>query len=139
MPRAAVERATSLSNVLSNKLLANLVGSVKDLPVLPRTSMALRQKLAEPEASVRDVVQIVEQDVAISAEVLQLVNSAYFGLPREISSVRTAVGFLGVDTLQNLVLSYSKPASIPTAAPVTTPSDRPSPSSSGPCSMWSSR
>jgi putative nucleotidyltransferase with HDIG domain len=86
-------------------LLANLVGSVKDLPVLPRTYMALRQKLAEPDAAIRDVVNIVEQDVAISAKVLQLVNSAFFGLPREVSSVKTAVGFLGIDTLQNLVLS----------------------------------
>jgi len=105
MLRVAVERATSLSNILSNKLLANLVGSVKDLPVLPRTYMALRQKLAEPEASIRDVVHIVEQDVAISAKILQLVNSAFFGLPREVSSVRTAVGFLGIEMLQNLVLS----------------------------------
>jgi len=105
MLRVAVERATSLSNILSNKLLANLVGSVKDLPVLPRTYMALRKKLAEADASIRDVVQIVEQDVAISAKVLQLVNSAFFGLPREVSSVKTAVGFLGIDTLQNLVLS----------------------------------
>lgn len=105
MLRVAVERATSLSNILSNKLLANLVGSVKDLPVLPRTYLALRQKLAEPEASIVDVVRIVEQDVAISAKILQLVNSAFFGLPREVSSVRTVVGFLGIDTLQNLVLS----------------------------------
>jgi HD-like signal output (HDOD) protein len=105
MLRVAVERATSLSNILSNKLLANLVGSVKDLPVLPRTYMALRKKLAEPDASIKDVVHIVEQDVAISAKVLQLVNSAFFGLPREVSSVKTAVGFLGIDTLQNLVLS----------------------------------
>jgi HD-like signal output (HDOD) protein len=105
MHRVAVERATSLSNILSNKLLANLVGSVKDLPVLPRTYMALRQKLVEPDAAIRYVVNIVEQDVAISAKVLQLVNSAFFGLPREVSSVKTAVGFLGIDTLQNLVLS----------------------------------
>jgi HD-like signal output (HDOD) protein len=105
MLRVAVERATSLSNILSNKLLANLVGSVKDLPVLPRTYLALRRKLAEQEASIKDVVNIVEQDVAISAKILQLVNSAFFGLPREVSSVRTAVSFLGIDMLQNLVLS----------------------------------
>ena len=49
MLRVAVERATSLSDVLGNKLLANIVGSVKDLPVLPRTFMALREKLADPE------------------------------------------------------------------------------------------
>jgi len=105
MLRVAVERATRLSNILSNKLLANLVGSVKDLPVLPRTYQALRQKLAEPEACIRDVVHIVEQDVAISAKILQLVNSAFFGLPREVSSVRSAVGFLGIEMVQNLVLS----------------------------------
>lgn len=105
MLRVAVERATSLSNILCNKLRANLVGSVKDLPVLPRTYQALRQKLSEPEASIRDVVHIVEQDVAISAKILQLLNSAFFGLPREVSSVRTAVGFLGIAMLQNLVLS----------------------------------
>jgi response regulator RpfG family c-di-GMP phosphodiesterase len=103
--RVTVERATSLSKILSNKLLANLVGSVQDLPVLPRTCLALKQKLAEPDASIQDVVRVVEQDVAISANILQLVNSAFFGLPREVSSVRTAVGFLGIDTLQNLVLS----------------------------------
>ena len=43
MLRVAVERATSLSNVLSNKMLASLIGSVNDLPVLPRTYLALRE------------------------------------------------------------------------------------------------
>ena len=105
MLRMAVERATSLSHILSNKLLANLVGSVQDLPMLPRTYQTLRQNLAEPEASLRDVVQIVEQDVAISAKILHLVNSAFFGSPRELSSVKTGVGFLGIEMLQTLVLS----------------------------------
>jgi putative nucleotidyltransferase with HDIG domain len=105
MLRVAVERATSLSDVLSNKLLASIIGSVKDLPVSPRTFAALRERLADPEASVKDVVKLVEQDVAISAKILQLVNSAFFGLPREISTLNTAVSFLGVDMLQNLVLS----------------------------------
>src|ERR1700751_4946827 len=127
--RVAVERATSLSDVLGNKMLANIVGSVKDLPVLPRTFMALREKLADPNASVKalpvlprpfmalrenladpnasvkEVVKLVEQDISISAKILQLVNSAFFGLPREISTLNTAVSYLGIDMLQNLVLS----------------------------------
>src|ERR1700741_4946507 len=105
MLRVAVERATSLSVVLSNKMLASIVGSVKDLPVLPRTFMALREKLADPNASVKEVVKLVEQDISISAKILQLVNSAFFGLPREISTMNTAVSYLGIDMLQNLVLS----------------------------------
>jgi CheY-like chemotaxis protein len=105
MLRVAVERATSLSDVLNNKLLASIIGSVKDLPVLPRTFLALREKLADPNASVREVVRLVEQDVSISAKILQLVNSAFFGLPREVSTLNTAVSYLGIEMLQNLVIS----------------------------------
>jgi HD-like signal output (HDOD) protein len=105
MLRIAIERATSLSNILSNKLLASMVGSVKDLPVLPRTYLALRTALGNPNISVKSIVQIVERDVGISAKILQLVNSAFFGLPREISTLQTAVSFLGMQTVQNLVLS----------------------------------
>ena len=67
--------------------------------------MALREKLADPNASVKEVVKLVEQDISISAKILQLVNSAFFGLPREISTLNTAVSYLGIDMLQNLVLS----------------------------------
>lgn len=60
MLRVAIEGATSLSNVLQNKMLISIVGSVKDLPVLPKTYLALREKLAESEVQVRDVVHLVE-------------------------------------------------------------------------------
>jgi putative nucleotidyltransferase with HDIG domain len=105
MLRIAIERATSLSSILSNKLLASMVGSVKDLPVLPRTYLALRGALANPNVSLRNIVGIIESDVGISAKILQLVNSAFFGLPREISTLQTAVSFLGTQIVQNLVLS----------------------------------
>ena len=105
MLRVAVERATSLSDVLNNKLLASLVGSVQDLPVLPRIYLDLRHALTDPDVPLKSIVRIVEQDVGISAKILQLVNSAFFGLPREISSLQTAVSYIGMQLLQNLVLS----------------------------------
>ncbi|MGA9884720.1 MAG: response regulator [Candidatus Acidiferrales bacterium] len=105
MLRVAVERATSLSDVLNNKLLAGMVGSVQDLPVLPRIYLDLRHALTDPDIPLKSVVRIVEQDVGISAKILQLVNSAFFGLPREITSLQTAVSYIGTQLLQNLVLS----------------------------------
>jgi HD-like signal output (HDOD) protein len=105
MLRVGIERATSLSQVLNNKLLVSLVGSVRDLPVIPRTYMALRKKLSDPAAPLNDVVRLVAQDVAISAKILQLANSSFFGLPQEITTLETAVKFLGLDMLQNVVLS----------------------------------
>jgi putative nucleotidyltransferase with HDIG domain len=103
--RAAIKRATSLIEVLHSKMLAGLVGSLKELPSLPRTYAELRKLLSNPESSVDQVVRIVEKDVAISAKVLQLVNSAFFGVTREISDIKTAVSYLGITILQNLVLS----------------------------------
>lgn len=105
MLRVSVERATSLSDVLNNKLLASIVGSVQDLPVLPRIYLDLRHAISDPDVPLKSIVRIVEQDVGISAKILQLVNSAFFGLPREITSLQTAVSFMGMQLLQNLVLS----------------------------------
>jgi putative nucleotidyltransferase with HDIG domain len=47
----------------------------------------------------------VEQDVAISAKILQLVNSALFGLAKRVLTVQTAVSYLGIDLIKNLVLT----------------------------------
>jgi putative nucleotidyltransferase with HDIG domain len=103
--RIAIHRATSLVEVLDSKMLTSLVGSLQDLPSVPRVFAELRTALVDPETSIDHVVKIVEQDVAICAKVLQLVNSAFFGVTREVSDIRTAVSYLGTSILQNLVLS----------------------------------
>ena len=103
--RVAIERATSLLEALNSKMLTGLVGSLQDLPSVPRAFSELRDALADPETSIDRIVKIVEQDVAISAKVLQLVNSAFFGVTREVADLRTAVSYLGISILQNLVLS----------------------------------
>ena len=103
--RSAIQRATSLVTVLKSKMLVALVGSVRDLPSLPRMCTELREVLADPDASIDQVVRVAEQDVAICAKVLQLVNSAFFGAAREIVDIRNAISYLGMTVLQNLVLS----------------------------------
>jgi putative nucleotidyltransferase with HDIG domain len=103
--RSAIQRATSLVTVLNSKLLASLVGSIRDLPSLPRTCAELRQVLSDPDVSISQVARVVERDVGISAKVLQLVNSAFFGVTREVADIKTAISYLGIMLLQNLVLS----------------------------------
>lgn len=103
--QVAVERAFGLKKVLNDESLSRTVGSLDELPALPRSCAALTKSLSDPDVSLNDVAGIVEQDVAIATKVLQLVNSAFFGLAHEISSVRTAVSYLGVDVLKGLVLS----------------------------------
>jgi HD-like signal output (HDOD) protein len=61
--------------------------------------------LADPDASIQKIADIIEFDVGISAKILQLVNSAFFGIARSITNIQNAVGYLGIGTLKSLVLS----------------------------------
>jgi HD-like signal output (HDOD) protein len=103
--RVAVERACSLKNTLNSNLLRRTVTAMGELPTLPRTYSALAQAINDPEVSLDRMAKIVESDVAISAKVLRLVNSAFFGLMNEIATVKTAVCYLGIEVLKHLVLS----------------------------------
>jgi HD-like signal output (HDOD) protein/ActR/RegA family two-component response regulator len=103
--RVAVERACHLKGLLNDDSIRRTVGALPDLPSLPRTYGALTQALTEPDASLQKIARIVEQDVGISAKVLQLVNSAFFGIAHSITNIEHAVVYLGINTLRSLVLS----------------------------------
>ncbi len=103
--RVAVERACHLKALLSDDSIRHTVTALGDLPSLPRTYEALTQALADPDVSLAKVGKIVEQDVGISAKILQLVNSAFFGVSHSMTNIQSAVSYLGINTLKSLVLS----------------------------------
>jgi HD-like signal output (HDOD) protein len=116
---AALERACSLSGILTNETTRRAVSAIGELPCLPRTYASLMQALEKPDVPLKEIGDIVESDVGIAAKVLQLVNSAFFGLAREITTVQAAVGYLGLDVLRQLVLTvevfqaFTPPAAVP--------------------------
>ena len=75
------------------------------LPSRPGLYMELNQVLSDPDWSPGEVSAVVERDVAMSAKVLQLANSALFGLASTVTTVRDAVVYLGVDTIRSLALT----------------------------------
>jgi HD-like signal output (HDOD) protein len=105
MLRVAIERACHLKTLLSDDAIRRTVGALGELPSLPRTYQALTQALADPDTSLQRIARIVEQDVGISAKILQLVNSAFFGIAHSMTNVQSAVSYLGINTLKSLVLS----------------------------------
>jgi putative nucleotidyltransferase with HDIG domain len=66
---------------------------------------ALNMALADPDVDVKKLAGIVEADVAMTARVLHFVNSAYYGLTRQITSIEEGIVFLGISTLRNLTLT----------------------------------
>ncbi|HXD64567.1 MAG TPA: response regulator [Solirubrobacteraceae bacterium] len=75
------------------------------LPSRPGVYMELNQVLTSPDWEPHQVSAVLERDVAMSAKVLQLANSALFGLTSTVTSVRDAVMYLGVDTIRSLALT----------------------------------
>ena len=103
--RAGIARATSLGEVLDSRMLTSLVGALRDLPSLPHIFAELKLLLSNPKTTLEQVTRLVERDIAISAKLLQLVNSAFFGLAHEVTDVKTAVNCLGMTVLYDLVLT----------------------------------
>jgi HD-like signal output (HDOD) protein len=105
MLRVAVERACHLKALLSDESIRRTVIALGDLPSVPRTYEALMQAVADPDVTLQKVSKIIEQDVGVSAKVLQLVNSAFFGMAHSMTNIQSAVSYLGINILKNLVLS----------------------------------
>jgi HD-like signal output (HDOD) protein len=103
--REAVERCCSLSTMLPDIAIRRVIGAIGELPCLSMTCAKLMETLEMPNVPLQEIGKIIEQDVGITAKVLQLVNSAFFGRLREVTSVRMAVSYLGLDTLKQLILS----------------------------------
>lgn len=103
--QSVIERSCALHTLLADAELRRVIGSLKQLPSAPRTYHELTGALANPKTSAEDVACILEKDIAMSAKVLQLVNSGFFGLGRRMTSVHNAVSYLGFSMIKNIVLS----------------------------------
>jgi len=102
--KAVLLRACALQKLMKNEQLKRLVTRLGKLPSLPAVYAELQRKIVDPNCAIGDVAAIIEKDIGMSAKVLQLVNSAFFGLYKSIDSPLRAVNLLGLDTIKTLVL-----------------------------------
>ncbi|MBI4001674.1 MAG: HDOD domain-containing protein [Nitrospira defluvii] len=103
--KSTIEQAEALRAVLGNPALRNLVNEIKTLPSLPSIYQDLMQEMQAPQASLKKAARIVAKDLGMVTKILQLVNSAFFGLRTHVSDPEQAVALLGFDTIKSLVLS----------------------------------
>lgn len=100
-----VNQTSALQALLTNVTLKGLVASLKSLPSLPSLFLEIVEALKAPEVSIHQIADIIGKDVGMTAKILQLVNSAFFGLRRRVDDLPRALSLLGVDTIKSLVLS----------------------------------
>jgi len=103
--RATISRACTLRRILQDEGLKALVSKIDALPSLPSLYEEITTALQDDGASLAEVGKLIKQDIGMSAQILKVVNSAFFGIKREVSDIQTAISYLGLDTIQALVLS----------------------------------
>jgi HD-like signal output (HDOD) protein/ActR/RegA family two-component response regulator len=116
--KLAIQKALRLRDIILDVQLKQVISRIDALPALPDLYRSLTMALLSEGASLQHIGDIIAQDVGMSASILRLVNSAFFGLPTRVASVQHAVKLLGTETIRVLILSLHlfstiSPRSIP--------------------------
>jgi len=119
--KSYLNNSSGLRQILANPELHARIAKVKTLPSPPDIYNQIVLELQSETASIDTIAKLISKDVSLSAKLLQIVNSAFFGLPQRVESVAKAVSYLGLNTVQGLVLTAGvhvqlKNAAIPEAS-----------------------
>jgi HD-like signal output (HDOD) protein/ActR/RegA family two-component response regulator len=101
----AIQCALALDVWLGNRKLQELVGRIRTFPSLPSLYFEVMRELNSPNASTEKIGDIISRDLSMTTKMLRMLNSAYFGLSRQITEPAEAVGFLGLETVKSLILA----------------------------------
>jgi HD-like signal output (HDOD) protein len=98
---------------ISTELGRKLGGAVERMPAFPKSVQRILELTRDINCRPKDLVEVIEKDPVITIKVLQTVNSAYYGLPKKITSINQSAVYLGANTLKNLALTFSVVGMLP--------------------------
>ncbi len=99
-----IRRVMEISSILGNEEIRTVVAKVNSLPVMPDLYIRLQKELDSPEPDIKVIGKIVEMDVGVTATILKVVNSSFFGFFGKVTSPARAVALLGTETVKGLIL-----------------------------------
>lgn len=102
---SAIERAFTLTRMVQQPQLRGAAGRITALPPGGMGYRHLVAELSRDDANLERVCDIVSADPALAVKIMQLVNSAFFGMPRHTSTPSDAVRLLGLPTLRSIVVA----------------------------------
>jgi HD-like signal output (HDOD) protein len=103
--KATIEHAHEVDKWIANNRIRELAARVRVFPTIPSLYLEVLNLLRSPLTTVEEVAGIIAKDMAMMTKLLQVINSAYFGLPRRITDPTEAVGILGFETVKSMVMS----------------------------------
>jgi putative nucleotidyltransferase with HDIG domain len=103
--KSTLRRIGALNERLASESLRTLVARITSLPSMPAVYVQVVEALQVPDCPIEHIGEIISADPALTAKILKLVNSAFFGYAREVSNVVEAIQMLGVGVIRSLALS----------------------------------
>ncbi|MEN6436981.1 MAG: response regulator [Syntrophobacter sp.] len=103
--KEAVGRALAMRALLDDQSLVDIISGMESLPSLPLLYTEVVREVNSPTCSLNRVGEIISRDVGMSAKILQVANSAFYGHSKQVSSLVGAILFLGIETIKALILS----------------------------------
>lgn len=85
--------------------IKRIIQQLPELPAMPNVVAIALDVMKDPKASVKKLCDVISNDQAITTEILKVVNSAYYGLPQQITTINQATALLGFNKVRNLILS----------------------------------
>jgi len=84
-----------------------LIACVDRMPAFPKSVQQVVHLTNDLNASAKDIVRVIECDPVMTVKILKAINSAFYGLPKKITSVQRAVVHIGLNTIKNLALGVA--------------------------------
>ena len=103
--KTAIDNVSNLHELLKNEALRRMISQLDALPSLPLPYLDLMRELRSAHASVDRVGRIIARDMGMTAKILHLANSAFFGVRLRVTDPALAATLLGLETIKSLVLS----------------------------------
>ena len=100
----ALDQAFAHEAWLPSQAVHGLIAQMRQVPSPPRTYFKVVEEIRSPHASLEKISELIAEDPAITAKVLQLANSAVFGLELQVSQPLEAIAYIGLETTKALVL-----------------------------------
>jgi putative nucleotidyltransferase with HDIG domain len=103
--KETINLAYNLHKILQNEDVKNMVSRIDSLPSLPDIYLKVVDEMNKDDCSVAQIGALISSDIGMSANVLKLVNSSFFGFTNHISSPAQAVSLLGLDVVKGIILT----------------------------------
>jgi len=98
---------------MSPELAKTLAAAVDGMPAFPKSVQRVLELTRDVNSTPKDLVEVIDKDPVLTVKILKVVNSAYYSLPKQITSVGHAVVYLGFNTIKNLALSIAAIGMLP--------------------------